>query len=601
MKKRRFFDSKNWKAEKAKAALNNKEAQGNTNAGESRAETERSDLWVAQLVHEESTGVAHLGITFENPLLGRQFAIFDTDLAENPEKLRLALRKAGADLTGTKAQQLKMISEMLDRMPAAHGVLTGKPGFRKDGFVLGHRMIGAGVEHYKWRAAQGPTASLGMSKGTLDDWQKYIAAPLVHSTVATFSIGAGLGASLPGYLEMHRSSNPDLPVLVSETAGFNISGESGSGKTTNNKIVSSLSGPPILCGWDFTPTSLEERAASRNDLMLPLDDTETYTKDSPTLGNQLRVVNQKIPEGQSRGRSQAVDAQPYANLTFRTFVISSSPKPIDDIAVGFGRQRSKGEIVRYPDIAVPKLFDGGIFDELHVPPEMCETASSKMILEIEGRLFSYYGTAMPAFLFYLLGKDRTADVVRYWRYFLEQLQVKGWEERFAKKFAIAYAADMLAIDAGILPWPRDWPFKDVMRCYRRAQAGLARHEQVLGDKMQNLRVVAKDQARFPVVASGKKESIECTDETLGVITQYKGQQVCALRKDRLKVVAGSSAGGQAMLSAFVKEGVLIGGHGKVRTSQLPIPMKIGGKVVEKPRFYVFDLVKLGNLAATKAG
>ena len=29
--------------------------------------------------------------------------------------------------------------------------------------------------------------------------------------------------------------------------------------------------------------------------------------------------------------------------------------------------------------------------------------------------------------------------------------------------------------------------------------------------------------------------------------------------------------------------------------------RISGKVVEKPRFYVFDLVKLGNLAATKAG
>jgi hypothetical protein len=31
--------------------------------------------------------------------------------------------------------------------------------------------------------------------------------------------------------------------------------------------------------WDFTPASLEERAAARNDLVLSLDDTETYTNE----------------------------------------------------------------------------------------------------------------------------------------------------------------------------------------------------------------------------------------------------------------------------------------------------------------------------------
>jgi hypothetical protein len=48
----------------------------------------------------------------------------------------------------------------------------------------------------------------------------------------------------------------------------------------------------------------------------------------------------------------------------------------------------------------------------------------------------------------------------------------GWEYRFAERFALAYAAACLAIEAGILPWTRRQALGAIVGCYHDARAAI---------------------------------------------------------------------------------------------------------------------------------
>jgi len=545
----------------------------------------------ARIYHHDHTGVAWLGVEFLHSNLGRHFVLVDSDLTENAAKLRMALRKAGAVFSGSKADQIKLLQDMLDRMPAANGVVTAKPGWRDGGFVLGHQMIGDGVAHHKWAPGSSADAALGKTAGSLDDWRRKVATPLAHSTYATFAACLGFGAPLPGYMDMKRLENRDLPKLVAETFTANFSADSGAGKTIGGAVVAGLSGPPRPHDWNFTPTSLEESAAAHNDLVLVLDDTETYLEESPPLKVQIKRVNELIPAGQSKARSKVVNGHSYANLTWTTFGISTSPTPIDELAVEDKWKRSKGHMVRYVDITVPPPAAGGIFDAL---PD--GVSSKDVIQQLETAVQNYYGTALPAFIHYLLQADRSAEIVKLVDRFLNNVGVAsagdGWDIRLAKKFAVAYAGGKLAVRAGVVPWNDDWPYKAVVACYRNTLTSLSKSKKIVEDKILNLRTAASDPIRFPRIGTGAaKAPITCGPQMLGVITLYKGRPVVAVRQEGMKALAGSSEAANQLVERL--NGILCGGHGGVRTTQLPVPLKIGSKVEEKPRFYLLDPEKLG--------
>src|ERR1019366_7920241 len=195
----------------------------------------------------------------------------------------------------------------------------------------------------------------------------------------------------------------------------------------------------------------------------------------------------------------------YANLTWCTFGMSSSLKSLHELAEEFKWKRTKGELVRYIDIAVPTPEEGGIFDNLSGPAHTHAAASSELVGKLKASTASYYGTAMPAFIDMLLKEDRSAEVVKLTDKFVRKVQAKkGWDQRLARKFGIAYAAGKLAVKAGILPWPEDWVFRAVVRCYRRALAGMAKHADVLNSKLHAVKIASTAPVQFPVAKSGAK-------------------------------------------------------------------------------------------------
>ena len=176
--------------------------------------------------------------------------MIDEDLAEQPGKVRMQLKKRGAAFEGTKSAQIAFTHKLLKERSPKPLTLAMKPGFRnRDGFVLGSRMLGAAKGNFLWY----PHAEdeIGDRRGNYAGWKRDVGLVALHSTYLTFGLCVALGAPLPTYV-LDRCQKR----LVSETAVFNFSGDSGSGKSSINRAAAGTFGPPQLHNWNFSRRGL---------------------------------------------------------------------------------------------------------------------------------------------------------------------------------------------------------------------------------------------------------------------------------------------------------------------------------------------------------
>jgi hypothetical protein len=198
---------------------------------------------------------------------------------------------------------------------------------------------------------------------------------------------------------MHMRTSPWLKPLLPEPAVYNLSGESSSGKSASNRAAAGLSGPPdLLAKWDFSRRGLEELAESHNDLLLVLDDTENHVESGTSLKTALRWANQVIPSGRSKSIAKVAAEAGLPDLTWSTFGLTSSPKPMDVIAEEIGWKRSKGEQARFTDIPVPSVSKAGIFDRLFGTREDRIEQGKRWIARLERGTTQNYGLILPEFI-----------------------------------------------------------------------------------------------------------------------------------------------------------------------------------------------------------
>ncbi len=253
--------------------------------------------------------------------------------------------------------------------------------------------------------------------------------------------------------------------LLSETAVFNLSGESGSGKTAIVRGAAGLFGPPDLIGkWDFTRRGLEEYSESRNDLLEALDDLETHTEEASSLRTALRHTNQIITSGQSKLMSKHAE---LPALFWTTFGLTSSPESIDQIAEQIGWKRTNGQRARLIDFPLPKVANAGMFDRLEGDATEKIEEGKRLIKRLDAGVTQNYGLVVPRWLKFLFSEDQSDLILKLADSFLEDVLSNGdgFDERYARKFAVPAVAGQLAAQQGIVPWPERWPVVAVKRCY----------------------------------------------------------------------------------------------------------------------------------------
>jgi putative DNA primase/helicase len=156
-------------------------------------------------------------------------------------------------------------------------------------------------------------------------------------------------------------------------------------------------------------------------------------------------------------------------ITWKLFFLSTGETSLNEVARMESLERLKGELVRAIDLPAKVHDRYGIFETL---PFGC-TESIKLVELIEAECRSNYGVALREFV-KCVARDAAiirAEIAAEMEKFVEGAGAPNerWEHRFAKRFALAYAAAILAIKYGVVPWERTMVDRAIKTCYVAAR------------------------------------------------------------------------------------------------------------------------------------
>ncbi|MEO5347130.1 MAG: DUF927 domain-containing protein, partial [Magnetococcus sp. YQC-9] len=175
-----------------------------------------------------------------------------TLLAGDGADLRGNLLSKGLGLsTSRKARDL--LADYLQRArPDAVARCVERVGWHGGAFVLPDRTIGENYERVLLQTGDAEQSGFEQS-GTLEDWQREVAARCAGNSRLVFAVSAAFAAPL-------------LDLAGAESGGFHLVGQSSNGKTTSlAAAVSVWGGPGRLQRWRATSNGLEGLAALHND------------------------------------------------------------------------------------------------------------------------------------------------------------------------------------------------------------------------------------------------------------------------------------------------------------------------------------------------
>ena len=299
-------------------------------------------------------------------------------------------------------------------------------------------------------------------------------------------------------------------------------------------------------------------------------------------------MTQYVPEGHSKEISKTAENQGLSRTSWSTFALSSSPSPTDRV----GQGANTGQKVRFMDLILPLPSSGGIIDNFPKDADPRQFAK-ETVQTLEELIAVNYGHLFPAWIDVLLSDDLSDELIQWRDKFVAGVckQESGYELRFARKFAIIYAAGKIAVDRGLLDWPKNWPAQAISKCYHNAIRVLRRDETrvELGDR-QTPAIRRSRALRF---GSKSQSTPKIGDDHYGAICTYKGVRTVAVLDDAFDVLSsGDKFVTKKLLSRLKKAGVYTGGQGHAGTTQIPGPMNINGKRIEKPRFWLFKRAEL---------
>jgi hypothetical protein len=320
-------------------------------------------------------------------------------------------------------------------------------------------------------------------------------------------------------------------------------------------------------------TAIEETALGHCDLPLILDEMKLLNPDKRKAAEAASDVAYSIANGTIKARSVGFTGSiPSDARHFRALIVSSGE-------VSLGAQASNGrlagEAVRLIDIPVPKGRTG-IFDRL----EKGETArdSRRLADALEQAAATYYGEAGKFFLTKLVREVRNDHDGLSQRFagsmtrFLAKSRVDledPYEVRFAKRFALAYAAALLAIEYGVVPWNREIVSRSIRRVYRKARSQTARRVDPVQAAVKRVILRVRSARVVDLTAGGGQ--INVARARVLLIMHSDGKPLHAVRRDYFRRLVGPKVDPRNVARELERKGLLIPRSNGRRTRQIPIP------------------------------
>jgi hypothetical protein len=435
------------------------------------------------------------------------------------------------------------------------------------------------------------------SKGTLQGTTDLVLKLANESTYLAFGIGVALATPLPSYVNLRRTAGDHVATLLRETADFNFSGPSSSGKSSANLAAMSLAGSPERAeSFDFSRRGLAEMASDSNDMPSVVDDTEKAADGPAALVGALKTMVHVLPGGRSKVISRGVEQFPP--LRWSTFGLSSSPRPIRVLAQQCRWKMTAGDMVRLFNISVPGPKKGGIFDRIDGAPAERAKRSIKLISKLERGYTNHCGQVFPRWILYLMAQDRSGEIIKRVNKFIEHVGAgsNGWEVRFAQKFGVIYAAMMMGIDAGLLPWPRSLPREVVTKCYRKARNAAKTNQERVAEAAGRLHQLIHKPGRLVDASNDLRAGrpIKVMGKCLAIQFAKDGRVKYGVLDSALVKILRCKKAKALFVQRFAKSGLLADGHGHAGTAQQRLKIERKGKIIDRPRLWVIDARKFAS-------
>jgi hypothetical protein len=394
-------------------------------------------------------------ITFPTSKITINELTLPPSLVSDPGTFGKRLRDAGAILPKAEEKLRRLLAAVAKSDPLEEWVYEAQTGWtrRKKGFVLVDGVIGSAATKIigvnRANSINDPSGRLSRS-GSWKSWRDTVAEPAGLSTILIFGICVALAAPL-------------LAVINRPSFAICLFGRTRAGKSIATLLGASIIGIARindLITWNITDARLEERISEFNDALFPIDDLSHMDGSDKQKYQRIRDVAYRISQGLSTARhSSFTAAHGGVHARWRSIVLTSSERSIRELARAVKLERQHGEAVRLIDL--PAVFGGldHIFDRL---PEDFDRATFQdwkkdTFKKIADACEKDHGKAFRKYIKALIA-DRTklkgyieAKIAYFVKHVCDEFDGDVARD-VAGKIGLIYAAGMLGIRCGLLPW-----------------------------------------------------------------------------------------------------------------------------------------------------
>ena len=203
----------------------------------------------------------------------------------------------------------------------------------------------------------------------------------------------------------------------------------------------------------------------------------------------------------------------------RCIVIASSEKSWDDIARGAGDVRKGGAIIRWSDLPAahsncPDIFDWAPDDVLQANRPHWFSEQCKLLRKHSLR---NRGVALAEFVRHVSKSRKSirSNIRQLTKTFVE-LAASGETDpavlHLASSYGLIYAAGVIGIDAGVVPWTEGLVLKSIKRCFHDARKAIRSDGDLVTSALARFHQKLKNGALVPLGAKGTaKADIKSAD------------------------------------------------------------------------------------------
>lgn len=303
------------------------------------------------------------------------------------------------------------------------------------------------------------------SAGTAETWKAVVAPLGMYSSSFMLSAAAAFAAPL-------------LDLCDEQSFSICLYGGTRSGKSVATLIGASVVGLGSvrqLPKWHASDSGQEELLPMFNDCLAAIDDFESIRGTESEKYQRIRGFSYGVEAGAEKHRHSSFAP---ASKTWRTILITSMEKSIDELAKELREERKGGETIRMVSVPVlieghAHIFDRAAADGIAVTPEWTATRFEQVIkacAENHGAVFVRYLSKLCK-----NPKKVQSRAKKYIADFVADVSLPEDGDRardIARKFGLIYAGGRLAVGLKLVPWNQAELKEAICACYRAARDSL---------------------------------------------------------------------------------------------------------------------------------